>query len=190
MTTLQIFWLVLGSSWTVLEILIAYKTRAAINPSQILEVRSERFIWIVVISAVLAALFLKHWQLLPLPFPVMQRQVFATLLFCCGLSLRAYAVWSLGIFFSTSVITQSQHLLIEHGPYRLIRHPAYSGLLCSFFAAGIAMGDLLACVTLVLPIAWILIQRMHIEEQMLLTHFGLTYQDYCGRTFKILPGIF
>lgn len=190
MTTLQIFWLVLGSSWTLLEVLIAYKTRSAIKPSQLLEVRSERFIWIVVISAVLAALMFKNWQLLPLPLSLMLRQFLATLLFCFGLGLRAYAVWSLGMFFSTSVITQNEHMLIEQGPYRLIRHPAYSGLLCSFFAAGIAMGDLLACLVLVLPIAWILLQRMQIEEHMLLAHFGVAYQDYCARTDKILPGIF
>jgi len=67
-----------------------------------------------------------------LPIAYFQRQGIALLLLSIGLALRFYGVLSLGRFFSTTAVTQSQHVLIDHGPYRFIRHPTYTGLLISF----------------------------------------------------------
>jgi protein-S-isoprenylcysteine O-methyltransferase Ste14 len=125
-----------------------------------------------------------------LPIAVFNRQIIAIVFFIAGIVLRCYAVFSLGSFFSTTVITQDSHILIEHGPYQFIRHPAYTGLLSSFFAAGIAMGDVLALVTLLCPIAYVLSQRIHIEEQWLSEHFSKVYDDYCLRTKKLIPWVY
>jgi protein-S-isoprenylcysteine O-methyltransferase Ste14 len=63
-------------------------------------------------------------------------------------------------------------------------------LLSSFFAAGIAMGDSLALLTLVCPIAYVLSQRIRIEEQWLSEHFGNVYDDYCLSTKKLIPWVY
>jgi protein-S-isoprenylcysteine O-methyltransferase Ste14 len=190
MTTIQLFWLILGTTWAAIEIVIALKTRVKLTAIGHLEYRSERLIWLVVAIALCLALWVKQMHLAALPIAIYYRQLIAIVLFMLGLTLRCYAVFSLGKFFSTSVMTRDQHILIEEGPYRLIRHPAYTGLFISFFAAGFAMGDALALVTLISPIAYVLNQRIRIEEQWLSNHFGKIYSDYSLRTKKLLPWIY
>lgn len=189
MTSIQILWLLLGGSWTLLEISIAVKTRVPCSGNE-QKYRSEKLIWLVVCVAILGALGFKQLQLMKLPIPYLPRQWLALLIFSLGLGLRFHAVFSLGRFFSTTAVTQHQHVLIEHGAYRWIRHPAYSGLLVSFFAAGLAMGDVLALTMLVFPIAYVLNQRIAVEEQLLIEHFGQLYSDYCQRTKKLFPWVY
>ena len=189
MTSIQLLWLLLGSSWTLLEINIAVKIRVpCVGNEQ--KYRSEKLIWLVVCVAVVAALALKQLQLMKLPIPYLPRQVLALLIFSLGLGLRFHAVFRLGRFFSTTAVTQHQHILIEQGAYRWIRHPAYSGLLISFFAAGLAMGDVLAMLFLLCPIVFVLKQRIRVEEQSLIEHFGQLYYDYSQRTKKLIPWLY
>jgi protein-S-isoprenylcysteine O-methyltransferase Ste14 len=93
-------------------------------------------------------------------------------------------------FFTTHVAIQHQHLLIVDGPYRYVRHPAYTGLLLALFAAGLAMGDIFALLLLLLTSFWALAARIAIEEKMLLDKFGNRYVDYCNSTWKLLPGLY
>jgi len=190
MTSIQLFWLILGTTWAAIEIAIATKTRVQFTSTTQLEYRSESLIWLVVVIALVAALWLKQQHLVTLPIAIFNRQIIAMVFFITGIVLRCYAVFSLGEFFSTTVITQDSHILIEKGPYRVIRHPAYTGLLSSFFAAGIAMGDGLALLILICPIAYVLSQRIRIEEQWLSKHFGNIYNDYCLRTKKLIPWLY
>jgi protein-S-isoprenylcysteine O-methyltransferase Ste14 len=190
MTLLQLFWLILGTTWAVIEIVIALKTRVKFTTIGHLEYRSERLIWIVVAIALFSALWVKQMHLVALPVSMFYRQLIAIVLFLVGLALRCYAVFSLGKFFSTTVMTSEQHILVERGPYRFIRHPAYTGLFVSFFAAGLAMGDVLALLTLISPIAYVLTQRIRIEERWLTDHFGKVYDSYSLRTKKLLPWIY
>ena len=190
MTSIQLFWLTLGSSWAAIEIAIALKTRVQFTTTTQFEYRSERLIWLVVTVALITALWFKQQHLIPIPIEAFNRQMIAVLFFITGIVLRCYAVFSLGAFFSTTVTTHASHILIESGPYQWIRHPAYTGLLSSFFAAGIAMGDGLALLTLLCPISYVLSQRINIEEQWLSEHFAKVYDDYCLRTKKLIPWIY
>ncbi len=190
MTQTQIIWLVLGLGWTLIEIVIAVKTRVHFSSAGEHPYRSEGLIWLAVIFAVIAALWFKQKQWIPLPLEALIRQVLAIPLFISGLALRAAALLNLGKFFSTTVITHTEHQLIESGPYRWLRHPAYTGLLISFFAAGLAMGDLLAFVALLSPITFVLYRRIQIEEIWLLGHFGEDYTAYCQRTKALIPWIY
>lgn len=190
MTLLQLFWLFLGTTWTAVEIAIAIRTRVQFTTASALEYRSERLIWMVVAIALFASLWIKQMHLATLPIEPLIRQIIAVVIFISGLVLRCSAVFNLGRFFSTTVITQDSHRLIESGPYRFIRHPAYSGLLTAFLAAGIAMGDGLALLILLGPVAYVLTQRIRIEEQWLSEHFGKVYDDYCLRTRKLIPWLY
>jgi protein-S-isoprenylcysteine O-methyltransferase Ste14 len=190
MTQTQIIWLFLGLSWTLIEIVIAVKTRVHFSSAGGHPYRSEVLIWLAVIFAVITALWFKQQQWTPLPIDVSFRQLLAIPLFISGLALRAVALLNLGKFFSTTVITHTEHQLIETGPYRWLRHPAYTGLLISFFAAGLAMGDVLAFVVLLSPITFALYRRIQIEEQWLLGHFGDDYSAYCQRTKALIPWVY
>ncbi|SJM92407.1 methyltransferase family protein [Crenothrix polyspora] len=187
MTAIQLLWFILGTSWAILECFIAFKTRVGVTSNAQNRYRSEQLIWLVVIVALFCALWFKGLHLLPLPFNPIVRQTLAVLLFSSGFVLRACAVLTLRQFFSTSVTIQDQHKLIQIGPYQRIRHPAYTGLLLSFCGAGIGMGDVLALIVLVIPIIYVLLQRIQVEEQWLSAHFGERYIDYSGQTQKLIP---
>ena len=80
--------------------------------------------------------------------------------------------------------------MINHGLYHYIRHPAYTGLVLSFFATGIAMGDFLALLVLVLPLLYVLKKRISVEEVILIRYFGKDYLDYAVRTKKLIPWLY
>ncbi len=73
------------------------------------------------------------------------------------------------------------------GPYRLVRHPIYSGLL--LFAAGLAAvaGTLLAVGLLALLVT-LLALKMRLEERLLVRRFG-GYAEYARQTPRLIPRI-
>jgi protein-S-isoprenylcysteine O-methyltransferase len=79
------------------------------------------------------------------------------------------------------------HQLVTSGPYRVVRHPSYSGLLLFFAGLGIALGGWLsAAVMLVLPALGVL-YRIRVEEEVLLGAFGQEYRMYMGKVGSLLP---
>lgn len=190
MTSVRIIWLIVCLLWISAEIRLARRTRQ--NSQQILqsEQHSQRWLWLTLLSSIGVALGFKQWALLPIPLDYLPRQLLAMPLFLAGLGLRLWAVRHLGAFFTTDVTIQQQHRLIQSGPYRWLRHPAYTGLWLALLAAGLAMGDVLAGLCLTLPSFWALSVRIRIEEQMLQQHFQQDFQAYCKTRWRLLPGLY
>ncbi len=182
-------WLVLCLVWITAEIRLA-RSRARIDDIQISEQRSQGRLWFFIVTGLGLALLFKTLGWTPIPIDYLPRQFLALLLFLAGLFLRYQAVVKLADFFTTHVSIQHQHQLVVDGPYRYLRHPAYTGLLLALFATGLAMGDLLALLILLLTSFWALAARIAIEEKMLVDKFGKTYIDYCSTTWKLLPGFY
>jgi protein-S-isoprenylcysteine O-methyltransferase Ste14 len=103
--------------------------------------------------------------------------------------LRIIPVYALRERFSGLVAIQPGHTLETTGIYGRIRNPSYLGLLISSlgwvltFRSGV--GVLLA-ISLLVP----LVARIRAEERLLRSHFGATYEAYCARTWRLLPGIY
>lgn len=109
--------------------------------------------------------------------------------FFLGTALRWWAIRHLGRFFTVNVTVADDHRVIDTGPYRLVRHPSYSGLLLQFAGLGLTLGVLPSfLVVLILPTLAIL-YRIRVEEAAL--RAGLpAYAAYMGRTKKIVPLLF
>jgi protein-S-isoprenylcysteine O-methyltransferase Ste14 len=105
----------------------------------------------------------------------------------CGLAFRWYSIKVLGRFFTRSVATREGQYVVETGPYRLIRHPSYSGALLMFLGMGIAMTNWASLLVIMagagIGYAW----RVHIEEQALCAGLGQQYRDYMQRTRRFVP---
>lgn len=190
MTSVRIIWLTLCLLWVFAEIRLSGKSRP---DHQILlhsERRSQKRLWLSLLTGLGLALWLKYLAWLPIPIGYLPRQLLALPLFLAGLAIRYQAIRQLGRFFTTNVTIQKQHSLITEGLYRRIRHPAYSGLLLALLAAGLAMGDGLALFGLAIPSFWALKTRIDIEEQMLQQTFGENYLRYRQRSWKLLPWLF
>lgn len=111
-------------------------------------------------------------------------------LFAAGLALRWYSMAYLGRLFTYDVAIAADHRVVDSGPYRLIRHPAYTGSLLSFVGLGVYGGNALSLLLLVAPIALAFLHRIAIEEAALESALGSRYVDYEGRTKRLIPFVY
>jgi protein-S-isoprenylcysteine O-methyltransferase Ste14 len=106
-----------------------------------------------------------------------------------GLGLRLRAVQVLGTSFRTTVEVDEGQRVVDHGPYRWIRHPSYTGILLIAAGLGLADGNWLSLALLVvLPLASLL-PRIAVEEAALTRVLGRPYAEYCARTKRLVPGL-
>ncbi len=116
-------------------------------------------------------------------------RIFGDLICVAG---TGFAVWSrhaLAGNWSAYVALKKDHQLIEHGPYALVRHPIYSGMLLMLAGSAILSGTLGAVAGLVLCIAsfWIKLRQ---EEELMLRHFPQSYPDYRRRVKRLIPFVY
>jgi len=111
-------------------------------------------------------------------------------LFALGVILRWYAIFYLGRFFTVNVAIHSRHEIIDTGPYRHIRHPAYAGALLAFLGLALCLGNWLSLALVMLPIAWAFAWRMSTEERALSDALGTPYTNYMRRTKRLAPYIY
>jgi len=111
-------------------------------------------------------------------------------LFAAALVLRWYSMLYLGRLFTFDVAIAEDHRVIDTGPYRYVRHPAYTGSLLSFVGLGLCGGNLLSLVVLLVPITAAFLRRMAIEEAALTAALGSRYADYVARTKRLVPFVY
>ncbi len=187
---MRIVWLLLAALWTACELVLRAVSRRRQRSAHAGTAITDSVLWQVIGSSLAIALFLKAWHFAPVPGPAEYRHAAALLLFAVGLALRLYAVVTLGRFFTTRVATFADHDLVLIGPYRWMRHPAYSGLLLAFAGAGLGMGDALAFFALIIPVTLIVLLRIDGEERVLHARFGRRYEDYALGTDKLIPRVY
>jgi protein-S-isoprenylcysteine O-methyltransferase Ste14 len=103
-----------------------------------------------------------------------------------GAGLLAWASLLLGPFMVHEAAIRTDHTLLERGPYRLVRHPVYTGYLALLLGSGIASQN--GCVLLIWPVSLvgILVQAAS-EERLLAARFGRDYERYVRRVGRLVP---
>ena len=109
------------------------------------------------------------------------------LLIYAGMALRFYAIAVLGAFFTTTVAIAPEQPVIEAGPYRLIRHPSYTGLLLILLGFGLSLTTWLSLLVIMGCALIGVSYRIHVEEHILQEHLGQRYQEYMRRTKRLIP---
>jgi protein-S-isoprenylcysteine O-methyltransferase len=107
-----------------------------------------------------------------------------------GLALRAWAIHHLGGLFRAVVVIQRDHRLVTTGPYRVLRHPSYTGALVAALGFGIALGSWASALALVIGWGVGILYRMHVEEAALREAFGGSYDEYAARTWRLVPLVY
>ena len=111
----------------------------------------------------------------------------AMTLFWLGMVLRLWAIATLGRYFRTAVLVLDDHRLVTSGPYRVLRHPAYTGGVMTLAGLGLATGNWIstlgATICILLAYAW----RIRVEEKALHERFGPAFEVHRRRTWAILP---
>jgi len=106
-----------------------------------------------------------------------------------SLAFRAWAVVTLGTSFRTTVETHENQKIVRKGPYSLLRHPSYTGLLLTCVGFGVAVQNWLSFLLAVaLPLA-ALRYRIHVEEKELIFALGWDYQNYQRETKRLIPWV-
>jgi protein-S-isoprenylcysteine O-methyltransferase Ste14 len=109
--------------------------------------------------------------------------------FWTGVAIRWWAVAALGRFFKLTVVVEPGQRVIEAGPYRYVRHPAYLGSMLLVLGIGVAFDNLLSIVAcLTLPLLGVL-RRIKVEEAELRRSLGRPYREYASRTPRLVPGL-
>jgi protein-S-isoprenylcysteine O-methyltransferase Ste14 len=103
-----------------------------------------------------------------------------------------FAVWArehLGSNWSRSVTIKQGHELITTGPYAVVRHPIYTGILTGFLGMAIAISQVRGFIVFVLIFLafWI---KLRMEEQWMRSQFGETYATYAHQTAALVPYLF
>jgi protein-S-isoprenylcysteine O-methyltransferase Ste14 len=107
-----------------------------------------------------------------------------------GVALRAFAMAALGRYYALKPQVEKGQRVVTTGPYQLVRHPGYAGIVLSLLGLQMITGTwvaLLAIFFVILPLP----VRIRIEEQLLLEQLGKRYEDYERRTrYRLFPGIY
>ena len=106
-----------------------------------------------------------------------------------GSILFVWARRTLGRHYSGHVSVKKEQELVQIGPYRIIRHPAYAGYL--FMALGLALGysSLSGFVSTLLILLPATAYRIRVEDRMLAEHFGAQFEGYARKKKRLFPGI-
>lgn len=107
-----------------------------------------------------------------------------------GMGWRWYAIRTLGSYFTATLMLHPHQRVVQHGPYRFIRHPSYSGVMLIIIGLGLMIGNWVSLVTMTGGMSVILLFRIPREEHELLQHVGEPYRDYMQRTKRLIPFLF
>lgn len=143
---------------------------------------------IVLLGAVLmtpwAARWLHMWQLWHVGYG---SAIALALLTLAGLLFTWWARIHLGRLWSGSITRKEGHRVIDTGPYALVRHPIYTGLIFALFATAIARATISALAGAAL-IAFGLWLKARIEERFLTAELGAdAYGAYRRRVPMLIP---
>lgn len=180
---------ILGLIYVLSEAALAFKRRAKAGESRSADRGSLGLLWLVIGVSVWLAFNLVY--LLPSAgmdaAPAVRRLGVA--LFAAGLAIRWYAIVHLGRFFTVNVAIAANHTLVDTGPYRIVRHPSYTGALMAFLGLALCLANWASLAALV-PIFLVFRWRVHVEETALIDALGEPYRDYMKRTKRLIPGVY
>ncbi len=110
-------------------------------------------------------------------------------LYTTGFVLMNRAAAALEKQFSTAVTIQEDHRLVTQGPYRMLRHPRYIGIIMLFLGIALVFRSVVSIVLnflLVVVLRW----RINDEETMMKQHFGSEWDEYAKRTRRLIPWVY
>ena len=108
-------------------------------------------------------------------------------LMIAGILLRQWSIAVLGRYFSRTVGVQEGQAVVDRGPYRLVRHPAYTGSLLTMVGLGFVLQSWGAILVLIAFFGAAFGYRIHVEEAVLTSKLGDKYVAYAKKTKRLIP---
>lgn len=111
-------------------------------------------------------------------------------LLVAGVAIRWTAIYTLGKYFTSTVVIRDDHRLIRAGLYKHLRHPAYTGALVAHLGLGLSFSNWFSLVLSFVPYLVAAAYRIHVEEQALSEAFGEEYVEYSRDTKRLIPKLY
>ena len=108
-------------------------------------------------------------------------------LLIAGAVLRRLCFNALGKSFTGTVIVVSDQAVVQHGPYRYVRHPSYTAAFLMFIGIGLALCSWISLAILFCAHCYLYGRRVAVEERALLDTLGTPYREYMSRTRRFIP---
>jgi protein-S-isoprenylcysteine O-methyltransferase Ste14 len=147
------------------------------------------YLWLIAIVAILLNGGIRAVHLTRAVLPhTLGTAIVADLFVLAGLVIAVWARVVLGRNWSARVTFKENHELIQSGPYQLVRHPIYSGLLLMILGTAVLSGHLGGFVATIVCFCgfWIKLR----QEEVLLTRRLPGYSEYMTRTKALVPFLF
>ncbi len=169
--------------WLVVELRQSMNTRPEAETAD----KGSRFsIRVFAIIGAVSAILAKHVTATNIhPVPVVAW--IGLVVVWCGIALRFWSFQTLGRYFTFTVQTSSDQPVITAGPYRVIRHPSYAGVLVAVIGLGLVFANWLSLVCLTAAILGGIVYRITVEERALLGALGEPYRQYAATHKRLVP---
>ena len=175
-------WLGVGLVWLI----------GSLNTKPALQVQSVVSRAVHVLPVILAfVLLFADWPTSgPLAFRIVPATIFwasiGTVLALAGIVFAIVARFVIGRNWSSAVTVKQDHEMVQSGPYRIVRHPIYSGFLLAILGTAIAFGEVRDFLAFVLALTGWKIKSLG-EERFMLNRFGTKYSEYSRRVKGLVP---
>ena len=180
----------LGLVYLISELLLTVTRRSRSRTGTKQDRSTLGMIWLVIAVSIMAGVFVaQNFPAAALPHGRMFASA-GVVLFVAGLVLRWWAIITLGRFFTVDVTIEKDHEVVERGPFRMVRHPSYTGVLLAFVGFAMSLCNWAALLVILLPIGAAFIHRMNVEEDALLRALGPRYAEYMKRTKRLVPFVY
>jgi protein-S-isoprenylcysteine O-methyltransferase Ste14 len=170
-------------AWLVVWIVMAFSTKRTVE-------RSSRW-WPSISVTVIFLVWVRlqgrsgsiHHALWAPSTPV---SVLSVALVIAGLAFTVWARLTLGANWSGAVTFKQDHELVERGPYALVRHPIYTGLLAMMLGTALIYAEAFGLVLFGAGVV-VLFLKSRTEEQLMTSHFPDEYPSYRRRVKALIP---
>jgi len=193
MLTLQWFWLrggILGLCWGLFCLVWLIGAIYNFWKAPAVQKRSgPLWVWMIGIAlfaGVASFIPPRFWMLLTFDAPWLRIIGIICLLLSTAFTL--WARWVLGTMWSSSAVAKASHELHTDGPYRITRHPIYTGLLGMLLGTTLMSGLSFYLFIFLLSIV-IFEVKLHLEERLMTETFGEEYVQYKRRVPQLIPGL-
>lgn len=150
------------------------------------ESRFSRGVHLVLTNGALIPMLVPGWGLgrfLPISRPMMAAGLTVEVL---GLGFAIWARRVLGRHWSGEITIKVDHELVRQGPYKLLRHPIYTGILAMYTGMAMVSGSWLALIGIAMAV-FAYARKIRLEEANMVTAFGTEYDAYRHETWAVIP---
>ena len=155
------------------------------------EERDDWSFWFIVVGMV-TAFYLPPVEYLFLPAVLLHSiwmEGIGLLMIFLGSVLFIWARRALGHSYSGHLSVVRGQRLVQSGPYRVIRHPAYAGYVLIVLGLALGYSSLAGFASILLVLLPSVIYRIRVEDKLLAEQFEAEFEDYACRTRRLIPGL-